>query len=494
MSQQNNNTYSGIFKSTFLFGLVQGFSILSKVGIFKAVAYFLGADGMGLISLYQSTINILRTLFDLGVSQSVVRDIAQNTTSPQASFSRIVTITKKIIVFTAFLGSITTVIMSKVLSVLTFDSEKYTYAFAWLSIVVGLNIINESQLGILKGMRQLKALAKASIMGSVVGLIVAVPFFCFMGEEGIIPSLIVTALAATLFSYHYVNRIDCDKQKVSTITALKEGSLMIKMGVALMYVSFLGVLSDYIVRAFIGFHSTLEMVGLFQAGAAVITSYFGVVITALTTDYYPRISAINQDNLALEKEFNKQAEVGLIIISPLIILFLFFQHLFIKILYTDAFIQTLDYLEFAVFGVLLTICSNALGMILLAKRDTKVFFFTATIGRFVIVGVSLLFYYYWGLTGLGIAYAITGFFHLLLMQGVLWYNYKICIRKNLAILMIMVIVFSVLGFFISKIDCLIIKCFSGVVLMGVIIKYTLSKMKTLMGIDVLNFVKMKINK
>ena len=87
-------------------------------------------------------------------------------------------------------------------------------------------------------------------------------------------------------------------------TVFTDGKGMIKMGLAFMYLSLFGMLSDFIIRAFISHQSGLDEVGIFQAGSTIVVAYFGIITTALTTDYYPRISAIHSDNQALVIEVN----------------------------------------------------------------------------------------------------------------------------------------------------------------------------------------------
>ena len=73
--------------------------------------------------------------------------------------------------------------------------------------------------------------------------------------------------------------------------------------------------------------------GYFQAGATIITSYFGIVLTAMTTDYYPRICGVNKDDVALNAELNKQVAAGIILIFPLAVCFVYLAPIFISFLY-----------------------------------------------------------------------------------------------------------------------------------------------------------------
>jgi PST family polysaccharide transporter len=495
IEEKTENAYKGIFKSTVLFGFVQVFTLIVKVGTNKAVALLLGVEGMGIIGLFQSTINILKVGFDLGLSQSTVRDISEAKNTSEADLGKTISLAKRLILFASLLGAIVTIVLAPYLSKLTFGNTSYKYAFMLLSLVVFLNILTEGQLAILKGMRMLRILAKASLFGSIVGLFTSVPLYFFLREKGIVPSLITAALTAFLYAWFYVRKIPYIRQHIPFKNTFAEGKMMIKMGIALMYVSFLGGVGDYIVRTFISRTASLEMVGLFQSGSTIITAYFGIVITALTTDYYPRISAINKDNQKLSEEFNKQSEVSLLIMGPLVIIFLFAMSLCVKILYSNEFLPIIDYLEFAVFGVLITICSNALGMILLAKQATNIFFITATIGRVINVLTTIILFKYYGLKGIGIASFCTGIFHLVYVQIIMLVVYNIKIEKNLLNNIFFIGLFSITAFFVRRIfEYSFYKYLLGIGLLIMCLFYSLMTAKIKMNIDVLHVAKTKMKR
>ncbi len=492
---EEKQAYKGIFKSTFLFGFVQVFNILAKVGLNKAVALFLGPEGMGVIALFQSTINILKTSLGLGIPQSAVRDIseAQGNNDPKR-FSVIIGVTKKIIWGTALLGALVTIVSSSYLSEWTFGNSDYTIAFMWLSIAVFLNILSEGQLSILKGTRQLKALAKASLFGSVLGVAVGIPFYYFFQEKGIVPSLIISALSAVFFAWLFLRKVMYNKVSVSFKLSLNEGKEMIKMGLALMYVTLVGFVTDYIIRSYISNVSGVEMVGIFQAGATIITGYFGIVITAMSTDYYPRISAINSDNHKLTIEVNRQSEVGLLLVGPLVVLFMFLMPVFIQILYSKDFFASIDYIEYAVFGTLIIVCSNAMGMILLAKQKSKIFIFSVTFSRIIVVVANILGYKYFGLQGLGVMAIFAAMLHLGLMQFIMFRFYGILFNKRTLKMLLVIIAFALSAFFIKNISSYLLKYSLGGFVFLTSVLYSMKQMKLVMGIDLIEFVKNKIQR
>ena len=112
-----SQSYKNIFKTTFLLGFVQIFNILVKVITNKIVSVLLGAEGMGTIGIYNNTIDLLKSGAGLGISQSAVRDIsAANSNGDKESFSRIISVTKRIVMFSGLLGIIITIILSPWLS------------------------------------------------------------------------------------------------------------------------------------------------------------------------------------------------------------------------------------------------------------------------------------------------------------------------------------------------------------------------------------------
>lgn len=493
MTTENGTGYGTIFKTTFLFGFVQIFNIVVKVGINKIVAVLLGPEGMGIIGLFNTAINTIKTGAGLGVSQSAVRDISEaNASNNYESFSRTISITNRVIIFTSLFGVILTIVLSPLLSKWQFGNSSYTIAFLWLSIVVGLNILSDGQLAILKGMRQLKALAKASMLGSVVGLISAIPFYYFFKEGGIIPSLAVTAFAALFFSNLYVKRIDYKKSRIPFKQFIGESSPMIKMGIALMFVGFIGSLFDMVVASLINNLGNLVDVGLYNAGATIITGYFGVVITAMSTDYYPRISAVHRDNGKLAVEMNRQSETGLVMILPLAVLFVFLSPLFIYFLYTETFLDAKDYTDYAMIGTVIIIVSNCMGMILLAKQASSIFIVSVISQKFLLLVIYYFLYQNMGLIGLGISYLMSGVIHLLTMIFILSHFYDIRLAKRIWLLLLLVILCIVITIFVRGLNNALIKYICGVIILLGSSVFSFFYMKQYMGIDIIIKIKSRI--
>ncbi len=491
---QETKEYKGIFKSTFLFSFVQIVRLLAGIIRNKVAAVILGPSGMGIIGVYNTTINFIKTGAGLGVSQSAVRDVSEaNGCGDRNRFSRTISLTSKIVWFTALFGLVVTIVLSPLLSQWGFGNKGYTLAFIVLSLAVAADIFVDNQLAILKGMRQLRSLAKASILGSLAALVTGVPLFYFLGEEGIVPSIIISAFAAMFVSMYYVRKVSYDKVRLSVKEVYYEGKSMLTMGISLMIVSFLSVVFDYIIIAFIRSHGGLDIIGIYTAGSTIITSYFGIVINAMTTDYYPRISAINKDNTKLQEAVNQQSEVGLILVFPLAIFFLFLTRFVLNILYSKEFYAAVEYTDFAMLGTIIMICSNSMGMILLAKQKPKIFLVSVIGQRVLSLAVFLGLFSLWGLRGLGIAYFIQGLVHLVVVMSIMGKCYHIHFDMKVLKNLLLIIITCILAICVRRMNGIIVYAL-GLLLLLFSVLYTNWYLKKSMNLNLITVIKNRIIK
>ena len=71
------NQYRSILKATSIFGGTQVLQILVGLLRSKLVAVLIGTTGMGLNSMYMSSLTMFITIFGLGMNMSVVKDLSK---------------------------------------------------------------------------------------------------------------------------------------------------------------------------------------------------------------------------------------------------------------------------------------------------------------------------------------------------------------------------------------------------------------------------------
>lgn len=400
--------YRSIFKATSLFGGVKVFTILISIVRSKIVALLIGTTGVGIVGLFTSGTSLIQSITQLGLSQSAVRDVSEaHASGDQARVNRIVTVLRKLVWFTGLLGMLCVMAFSPVLSRTSFGNSDYILSFVFLSVILLFNQLSGGQNVILQGTRRLKYLAKASVWGSLLGLVICVPLYYFFGIKGIVPNLILASLTTMLLSWYFSRKVPYEPVTVSVKEVIQEGGLMLKMGIAMSVSGILVALSAYILRSFINRQGGIDEVGLFQAGFAIMTTYVGLVFSAMGTDYYPRLSAVNKDNEKCKAIMNQQGEIGILILAPLILACIVFVPVIVRLLYSERFLGANDYIIWAASGMLFKMASWAISFIFIAKSESRLFMINETASNIYGLGFQVLGYWLLGLKGIGIGYALS---------------------------------------------------------------------------------------
>ncbi len=439
-----------MFKATSLFGGVQVFNILISVIRAKFVAVLLGTTGVGILSLLQSVSSLIGSLTQMGLNVSAVRDIsAASGTGDHYKISRTITVFRKLIWFTGLLGTSSMFILSPFLSRWTFGNGDYTFAFIWLSITLLLGEISNGQIALLHGLQKLRQMAKANVWGSAVGLVVSIPIYYYFGKEGIVPTMIISTVIALLLSWNYSRRIKLEHVKVTLFEAFSEGKTMAKMGILMTLSGFTSMLASYLVNAFISRNGGVADVGLFQAGWNITNKYIGLVFTAMIVDYFPRLSKVNDDLSKIRDVLNKQAELALLILGPILIVLLSTTPIIIHVLYTKEFMPVVSYVQWVIFGVLFMAGSWCLGFIFMARGDSRLYFIKELTGSTILLTANLAGYYFGGLEGLGISYTVGNITVFFFVSWLCFKKYRVGMGYAFRRILIIQLILCLAAFFIA---------------------------------------------
>ena len=403
----NQSSYRSIFKATSLFGGVQVYQILIQIIKSKFVAVLLGPAGVGIMGLYQSGLQLVQQISSMGLANSAVRDVSEaNGSNDIQKIAKIVTVVRKLVWITGLLGLIIVACCSPLLSKFSFGNYDYTIPFIILSVTLLLDQLSAGQRVILQGMRRLKDLAKCTAFGATFGLITSVPLYYWLGIDGIVPTLILNSACTLTLSWLYSRKIKVDKVQVTPKQTLEQGKQMLVMGISMSLSGIFSSVVAYAIRGYIQGSGGVEQVGLFQAGFAIMTTYVGMVMNAIATDYYPRLAAINKDNEKCCEAVSQQGEIGLMILAPMLTCCLVFMPFVLKILYSDSFLAANEYISWACLGMMLRLAAWVISYLFVAKAESKLFLKLELSANIYNMVFSLIGYHFWGLTGLGIAFAM----------------------------------------------------------------------------------------
>jgi O-antigen/teichoic acid export membrane protein len=445
---KQKSSYHQILNATIIFGGVQFINIIISIIRSKFIAVLIGPIGIGISGMLTATISIISGLTSFGLGTSAIRDISKaHETGNSIRFAIITKVLKQLVWVTGLLGFLVALILSPTLSYMAFGNFDYTIAFVILSITLLINQLNVGQLAVLQGSRRLSHLAKANVIGSIIGLFTTLPLYYIWGLDGIVPALLFSSIVALFISAYYSNKVEIEKIRVSKIRSFSEGKLMLKMGFMISMSGFITLGFSYLVRLYITHVGGLSELGFYNAGFAIITTYVGLVFTAMGTDYYPRLAAVSDSIEKTNQTVNNQAEIALIILGPIILGFILFIKWIITVLYSHEFLNVSEMVIWAAVGMFFKAMSWSIGYLFLARSGSKLFFWNELITNIYLTLINILFYWIWGLTGLGISFAIIYCIHFLQVYFVAKVKYKYEVKPEVLFILTFQILFSVLGLF-----------------------------------------------
>jgi O-antigen/teichoic acid export membrane protein len=438
--RQVRSSYRQIFKATSLFGGVQVFNILITIVRGKFTAILIGTTGMGINGLLMSAIMMIKNLTSLGLPESAVKDIAA--AKGAGDYHRIavvVSVFKRWIWFTALLGILVTLVLAHYLSIWVFGDTEYTFSFMLLSVVLVFGAFTGSTYTLLRGLRMLKYLALANVLGTLGGLFIALPFYYFYGLQGIVPAIIGSAVITWLISLYFKSKINIPVIPLASKAVFAKGVGMVQLGVVLSFNAFLIVAVRFALNAYISRFGSLADIGLYNAGITITAGYVGLVFTAMATDYFPRLSAAIEEPAKWRQIVLHQAELVLLTLAPILVLLVLTAPWVIKLLLTSEFLPTLDYIYWAVIGLFFQAIVWALGFIIVAKGDLKVKLITEIFGHTVRLVTGIIGYAYGGIEGLGIAFLISNMVGLVLNILISHFKYAFHFSSDFLVMSVILI-------------------------------------------------------
>lgn len=412
----SNESQKQILKATSIIGGTQFLNIIIGIVRTKAVALLLGPFGLGVVGMLQSIIDLIRNITGFGLNFSAVKDVAEaDACNDEKRLNETITVLRNLVLWTGLLGVVLTIIFAKPLSTFTFGNTKYTLSVVYLSITLLLTSIAGGQMALLQGKREIKLMAKASLYGALYSTVISIVVYYLFGINGIIPVLILTSLIPLIFSWYYSKKIKFVTQKISFKESVSKGFGMAKLGFFIVITSFMATLTLYIIRVIIVDKMNIEAVGFFQASWMISTTYIGIILNAMLSDFFPRLSAINNDNEASNKLINDQLEIALVLGTPMILFLIGSAELLIKILYSTSFIYTTPVLQWQLFGAFFTLISWTLGVMFLAKNKGRFCIITDGLWSFLFLIIVYFGWKHFGFKILGIGDSVAIIFKLLLV-------------------------------------------------------------------------------
>lgn len=404
--------YRSIMKGTALFGGVQLFNAIVGVLRGKLVAIFLGTVGMGISSLYMSTLMPLQQIFSIGMPMAIVSVIAAASVASateKAQMHAQVEAYRRSLGLLSLVGVMTMLVFAPLFSMTSFGDIHHWRAYVGLSIGLFFMIMDSAETSVLQARHHMKSVAVRSVVNALAGLLIGVPLYVLWGVRGIVPAIVVSAAVVWAFARWQTHRHGFLRiqQRWADTWRLSRGIMM--LGFFMMLAGLLGNITTYVVNAFISRVGGVEDVGLYQAATSITSQYVGLVFAAMATDYYPRLSALAGDRRAAGVLVRRQLEVVLLIVAPLVALLVASAPWLIRVLLTEEFMPLTGIVRLMGLALVCRAACFSMDYVSIASGHKRYFFWMEGVWCNVkTLVVTLVAYYYWGLEGLGWAALLSG--------------------------------------------------------------------------------------
>lgn len=419
-------------KATSIFGGVQVLNILVTLIRGKAVAVLLGPSGMGLNGLFLSGLNLVKGLSTLGIAESAVRDLAINHGKDLKAFNTTYTVFKSWIWVTALLGMTISILFAPLLSRFAFGDNSQTWAFMILSSTFIFGALTGGIYTVLRATRRISELAKANIYGSIAGLLVTIPILYLYGIDGVMPSIIAASFATLLVSLVFRKYVKVEEVELSLREKFDLGKPMVAMGINMSLSALLGTASAFALSAFITRKGGISDLGLYSAASSIMTGYVGMVFTAMSADYVPRLSQIIDVKEKWAEVVNQQAEIVLLILTIVLGLMMGSVALLIRLLLSMEFIEISQFIILLGLSIPIKGLVWSLGFVYLAKGDSKFFLFSEMVANGIFLVFNLVGYYFYGLIGVAVAQILAYTISLIFNYYLIKKKYDFVFSRNVS--------------------------------------------------------------
>jgi PST family polysaccharide transporter len=383
----------------------------------KAMAIMLGPAGFGLFGLYTAVSSLAQTIAGMGINSSGVREIAAASSKGEPEqIAKTASVLRYVAIVLGVFGAAIMVIFAEKISWVTFNTNNRAASIRWLSFAVFLMLISGAQTALIQGMRRVADLAKVQVIGASAGVLCAIPLVYVYRERGIVPSLICVAITTILTSWWYSRKLSISIRSASHIRVngrhlRQEIAALLKLGGAFMVSSCTTLGVAYAIRVCILHNLGIASTGLYQSAWTLGGLYVGIILQAMGADFYPRLTAVAQDNGTCNRLTNEQTLIGLVIAGPGVLCSLTLAPLVIALFYSAKFVAAVSILRWVCLGAFLQVISFPMGYMIIAKAERALF--VACEISWGIVSVSLAWYLIprFGLTGAGLTYFLSYVFH-----------------------------------------------------------------------------------
>lgn len=410
------SSYGQILKASSIMGGAAGINLLLGMVRVKFAAVLIGTTGVGLISSFGALQGLIGTITGLGLQSSAVRDIAAAVGKrDQEAIGRAVLTLRRLCWLTGLLGMAAMILLSPLLSQLTFGHRDYTLDIAALGLIILFGNLSGGQMALIQGMRRIGDMARANIFGAAAGTVTAIGFYTALGLRGIIPTLVTVSAFQLALSWYYARQVPVPNVTLTWRQTFSEANGMVRLGLVMMWNGLMLSGVSYLTVTLITQQEGTQAVGLYSAAFALSGMFVNFVLGAMGADYYPRLTNVASDKPAMVRMVNEQTEIGLLLAFPGLLATMALAPWILQLFYTREFLGAVELLQWFILGCMGRVISWPLGFVMLALGKGRYFLLTETTANSIHLGLIYICLLLLGIEGVAISFFVLYLTYILIV-------------------------------------------------------------------------------
>ncbi len=408
MSDSNSNSYGQILKSSSIMGSVAIVTLFLGMIRTKFAAVLIGTAGVGLAANFTAIQSLIGGIAGLGIQSSAVREVAAAYANGDNQIVGETVLTlRRICWLTGLLGAVSTLLLSALISQLTFSSNEYQWDIAAIGLIIFFANLSNGQTALLQGARKIRDMAKTQVISAMAGTLVTIGFYFWLGPRGIIPALVLMAIIQLGIAWHFARRVPVPKVTMTWRESLNKAGAMVRLGVVIMSSGLVGSIVAYATAALITKQINVQALGIYSAAFALSGIFVNFVLNAMSADYYPRLTGLIGDPHKTAKAVREQSEIALLLALPGLAITTYAAPWIVELFYSSEFALAADLISIFILGCYGRVVAWPMGHLVLAFGKGMLFL-GLEIG---LRGTQILLTFIWlpmyGLDGVAWAFALT---------------------------------------------------------------------------------------
>lgn len=379
----------------------------------KALALFVGANGMAYVGNFRAFLNVVENFSLLGIQNAIIKYVSEYQNDKTKLKSVLATFGLLLLVSSLSISLILIFGASYLSKQLFNHSEIYGFLFYVLAILFPLYVFSTYCISVVNGFQKYKNVIYIQIISSGIALLFSLFLIYYYSTFGALVSLVLAPVFVFFVCLFFLKNII----SISDVFSFQNFDFSVVKNVSEYVLMALvsGGIGSFVlleIRTDIISITGLQNAGIYE-GLQRISSYYLLFVSSIMTIYfYPKLAETNSNNKDIVLYYLKTI-IPLFTIGLVIIYFL--RKLIIQVMFSSEFETMESLFLWQLLGDLLKAISLIFGTILIAKKQTKVFIITEIISLFILYFSSNWMLHTVGISGIVIAHTFTYFIYLLVL-------------------------------------------------------------------------------